>query len=148
GLSAVVFGKLWRDAHLSPAEAAACTLLLGLAGGALNGLLITRLRMPPLIATLGSYSLFRGVAEALTGGVDNFTGFPAGFLYLGQGYIGGVVPVQMLVLVAVAIFFALLLHRSIIGRALAAIGYSEEGARYAGIPVARRITLVYILAGV
>ncbi len=147
GVSAVVFGKLWRDAGFSPAEAGACALLLGAGGGALNGLLITRLKMPPLIATLGSYSLFRGIAEALTGGVDNFTGFPGAFLFLGQGYLGGIVPVQMLVLAAVAAGYALLVHRSVVGRGLSVIGYSEEGARYAGVPVARRLTLVYVLSG-
>ena len=46
-------------------------------------------RLPPLIVTLGTFSLFRGLAEGLTGGVDNFTGFPAAFLFLGQGYLGG-----------------------------------------------------------
>ena len=63
-----------------------------LAGG-LNALLITR-RIPPLIVTLGSFSLFRGLAEGITGGVENFTDFPESFLHLGQGYIGGV-PVQL-----------------------------------------------------
>ena len=55
---------------------------------------ITRFGGAPLIVTLGTYSLFRGVAEGLTRGVDNFSQFPAGFLYLGQGYLGGVVPAQ------------------------------------------------------
>jgi rhamnose transport system permease protein len=148
GLSAVVFGKLWRDAGLPPAAAGLATLGLGAAAGGLNGCLITRGRLPPLIVTLGSFSLFRGLAEGLTGGVDNFTGFPAGFLFLGQGYLFGVVPAQLPVFVGVAIGFWLLLHRTTVGRALFAIGYSPEGARYAGIPVERRVLLVYVLSGV
>src|SRR5581483_11866911 len=87
GLCAILFGKLWRDAHLPLGAAAACTLIIGGLAGGLNALLITRLRLPPLIVTLGSYSLFRGLAEAITRGVDNFTGFPDSFLYLGQGYL-------------------------------------------------------------
>jgi rhamnose transport system substrate-binding protein len=147
GLSAVLFGKLWRDAGLSVESAAAITLLVGLSGGALNALLIARFGISPLIVTLGSYSLFRGLAEGITGGVDNFTNFPARFLYLGQGYIGGIVPPQLIILAAAIAFYHLLLRRSVIGRALYAIGFSSDGARYAGLPVRRRVSLVYVLCG-
>ena len=87
GLSAVVLGALWRDAGLPMPVAIALTLLVGVAGGALNALLITRLKLPPLIVTLGTFSLFRGLAEGLTGGIETLHGIsrPA-FLLLGQGY--------------------------------------------------------------
>jgi len=147
GLSAVLFGKLWRDGGCPIGLAIPATLLVGMAAGALNGALITRLRIPPLIVTLGSFSLFRGLAEGITGGVDNFTRFPESFLFLGQGYLGGVLPPQLPVFLAVALFFWLLVHRTTIGRALFAIGFSAEGARHAGIPVDRRIGLVYVLSG-
>jgi rhamnose transport system permease protein len=62
GLAAVVLGALWHDAGLSLPVAIAVTLLLGIAGGALNAVLITRLGFPPLIVTLGTLSLFRGIA--------------------------------------------------------------------------------------
>src|ERR1051326_7034528 len=84
GLCAILFGKLWRDGHLPPAMAGLFTLLIGAAAGALNAGLITWLRLPPLIVTLGTYSLFRGLAEAITRGVDTFTNFPQWFLFLGQ----------------------------------------------------------------
>lgn len=147
GLSAVVFGKLWRDGGLPVGVAVALTLGFGAAAGALNGLLITRLRLPALIVTLGSYSLFRGLAEGLTGGVDNFTSFPEGYLFLGQGYLFGGVPTQLPFLLLVTLAFWVLLHRSVIGRGLVAIGFSPEGARYAGVPVSRRLGLVYLLSG-
>src|SRR4051794_24012892 len=147
GLSAVLFGKLWRDAGLPIGVAAPLTLAIGAAAGSLNGLLITRLRIPPLIVTLGSFSLFRGLAEGLTGGVDNFTDFPDSFLFLGQGYLFGEVPAQLPVLVVVALVFWVLLHRTTLGRAWVAVGYSPEGARFAGLPVARRIGLAYVLSG-
>ena len=147
GLCSVAFGYLWRDMHLSIAAASACTLLIGCAGGALNALLITRFRAAPLIVTLGTYSLFRGIAEGLTRGVDNFSRFPPGFLALGQGYIGGGVPAQMVVFVLFAAGFYFLLHRSIYGRAIRAIGFSPAGARWAGIAVERRLALVYTLSG-
>ena len=147
GLCAVVFGYLWRDWHFPILVAAAATLAVGTLGGALNALVITRFGGAPLIVTLGTYSLFRGVAEGLTRGVDNFSQFPASFLYLGQGYLGGVVPAQAPGFVLFAVFYFLLLHRSIYGRAFRAIGFAASGARWAGIPVKRRLALVYTLSG-
>src|SRR5262249_32671418 len=62
GLSAVLLGKLWRDGGLPVGVAAVATVGIGAGAGGLNALLITRLRIPPLIVTLGSFSLFRGLA--------------------------------------------------------------------------------------
>jgi len=146
GLCAILFGKLWRDAGLSPGWAGLCTLGLGALAGGLNAALIGGLRLPPLIVTLGTYSLFRGLAEAITRGVDTFTNFPAPFLWLGQERWLGL-PVQAFVLLAVILPIWLLVHRTTFGRSFRAIGFSPEGARYAGIPVARRVALTYVLAG-
>jgi rhamnose transport system permease protein len=148
GLSAVVFGVLWRDARLPIPLAVLGTLGVGVCAGGLNALLITRLRLPPLIVTLGTFSLFRGLAEALTrGGVENYTGFPQGFLFLGQGYLLGGIPAQLPVFVVAAAGFWVLLQRTTVGRGLYAIGLSSEGARHAGIPIGRRLALVYVLSG-
>ena len=147
GLTAVVFGALWRDAHLPTALAAALTLLIGALGGALNAALITRLNFPPLIVTLGTFSLFRGVAEGLTRGIENYSGFSQQFLFLGQGYVGGLVPTQLFILIAAIAACAWWLHRTSYGRSLYAIGFSAEGARFAGIPVARRLFFIYMLSG-
>ncbi len=147
GLSAIILGKLWRDAHWPMPAAIAGTLALGMLAGYLNALLITRLRIPALIVTLGSFSLFRGLAEGITHAVDNFTGFSDSFISLGQGYLFGQIPIQLLIFIPVAIAFWVLLHRTSIGRGLMAIGFTPEGARHAGIPVERRLTLVYVLCG-
>src|SRR6185312_14967359 len=147
GLAAVVMGALWRDAHLSLPLAISLTLIVGLIGGALNAVMITRLKFPPLIVTLGTFSLFRGLAEGLTRGIENYSGFPEGFLFLGQGYVGGVIPAQLFVLLVAIAGFSWWLHRTGYGRSLYAIGYSAEGARYAGIPVGRRVGFVYLLSG-
>src|SRR5687768_2175961 len=146
GLCAIVFGKLWRDAGLSPGTAGAVTLAIGAVAGGLNASLITALRLPPLIVTLGTYSLFRGLAEAITRGVDTFTGFPASFLALGQGRLAGV-PAQAWIFFAVALAVWLLVHRTTFGRSFRAIGFAPEGAAYAGVPVDRRLGLAYVLAG-
>jgi rhamnose transport system substrate-binding protein len=146
GLSAVVLGAAWRDAGLPIGAAAAVAVIVALAGGALNAFLIARLGIPPLIVTLGSYSLFRGLAEGMTGGVVNYSRFPESFLLLGQGSVAGV-PTQLAVVVAATGMCWALVHRTTIGRTLRAIGFSSGGAAYAGVPVARRLALVYLLSG-
>jgi rhamnose transport system permease protein len=146
GLCAIAFGKSWRDAHLPIAAAAAVALLVGTAGGGLNGLLISRFRLPPLIVTLATFALFRGLAEALTRGVDTFTGFPEIFLRLGQGqYLG--LPTQATVFFLVAGSGWLLVHATTFGRCWRAIGFAPEGARFAGLPVGARVTQTYLMAG-
>lgn len=147
GLAAVVMGGLWRDAHFPLALAIALALIVGLLGGLLNAAMITRLNFPPLIVTLGTFSLFRGLAEGLTRGIENYSGFSFRFLFLGQGYVGGLVPTQLFVMLVAIAGFTWWLHRTSYGRSLYAIGYSMEGARYAGIPVARRLCFVYVLSG-
>jgi ribose/xylose/arabinose/galactoside ABC-type transport system permease subunit len=147
GLCAILFGKLWRDAHFPMWLAAGSSLGIGALGGGLNAVLITKLRLPPLIVTLGTFSLFRGLAEAITHGVDTFTNFPASFLFLGQERLLGV-PAQAPIFIVVATAIWLLVHRTAFGRSWRAIGFSPEGTRYAGIPVERRVTMVYVLAGI
>jgi len=146
GLAAVVFGAGWRDGGLPLPVAALAAVGIGLLGGLLNAVLVANLRVPALIVTLGTYSLYRGLAEGLTGGITNYSNFPGGFLQLGQGRIAGV-PSQVFVVAAAAAAFWLLVHRTTIGRTLRAIGFSPEGAAHAGIPVAKRLGLVYVLSG-
>jgi rhamnose transport system permease protein len=147
GLAAVVLGSLWRDMHLPMALAASITLMVGTLGGALNAALVARLNFPPLIVTLGTFSLFRGIAEGLTRGIENYSGFSPQFLFLGQGYVGGLIPTQLFILIPAIATCAWWLHRTTFGRSLYAIGFSAEGARYAGIPVSRRLFFVYVLSG-
>ena len=147
GLSAVALGALWRDARVPLGAAIVLALAIGCAGGWLNALLIARWKIPALVVTLGTYSLFRGIAEGITHGAVNYSGFPPDFLFIGQGYMAGVVPVQLVIFVPIVAAYVALVHRSVIGRTLYAIGFTVEGARYAGVPVARRIGLVYVLSG-
>lgn len=147
GLAAVCCGAAYRDWHLPMAAAAGIALLVGAAGGLLNAVLIAGLRLPALIVTLGSLSLFRGAAEGLTQGAVNYSGFPEGFLFLGQGYLWRLIPAQLPIFVAVFALYFVLLHRSAIGRELYAIGFTAAGARYAGIRVRARTGLVYLLSG-
>lgn len=146
GLCAILFGKFWHDLGLSIPQAAAGALAIGALGGGLNATLIAWLRLPPLIVTLGTYSLFRGLAEAITHGAVTYTDFPDSFLFLGQERWFGL-PTQAWVFFAIAVMIGLLVHRTIFGRSFRAIGFAPEGARYAGLPVGRRLAMVYVIAG-
>jgi rhamnose transport system substrate-binding protein len=148
GLAAVSLGVMWHDWDWPVLAAGIGALGVGGIGGIVNGFFIARLGVPPLIVTLGSMALFRGIAEGISGGSTSYSGFPASFHELGQGYIGGVIPAQVPLLVTAAIAAYLLLQRSTIGRALYAIGFNPAGARYAGLPVRRRLLLVYGVSGV
>lgn len=147
GLCAVLFGMLWKEAGLAPWLAALGAMAAGALGGGLNAALITRFRLPPLIVTLGTFSLFRGLAEALTAGTRAYTNFPPSFLALGNGSWLGV-PVQAWIFFVIALVLWLLVHRTTLGRSFRAIGFSPEGARYAGLPVERRLAFAYVQAGV
>ena len=140
GLCAVAFGMFWKDAGLSPWLAALGAIGVGALGGGLNALLITRMSLPPLIVTLGTFSLFRGLAEALTGGTKSYTNFPDSFLALGNG-------AQVWIFGLIAVCIWLLVHRTTIGRSFRAVGFSPEGAKFAGIPVQQRLALAYTMAG-
>lgn len=146
GLCAVCFGIFVNEAQMSPLVAGILSVGIGALGGGLNALLIARFNLPPLIVTLGTFSLFRGLAEALTEGAKSYSGFPQSFLDLGNSDIAGI-PAQMWIFLFVALGIWLLVHRTTLGRSFRAIGYSPEGARYAGIPVRRNLGLAYVLAG-
>ncbi len=148
GMTAVLFGLMTQSAHMGTPLAVLLSFGVGLLAGGLNAALIAGLRLPPLIVTLGTFSLYRGIAEGLTHGALSFTGFTPAFLHLGQGYFLRVVPVQLPIFVAVVAAYYVLLHRSVVGRSLYAIGFQAEGARYAGIPVRQRLALLYVLSGV
>ena len=119
---------------------------VGAGWGVVNGVLIARLDIPPLIVTLGSFGAALGLSDVLTGGVD-LGGVPNQFASaIGQGSVG---PIPVLVLVAgiVTIIFGLLLHLTRFGRYTYAIGSNAEAARRAGINVDLHLIKVYGLAG-
>lgn len=147
GLSAVVFGVVVTKTGLPVEVAAVAAVATGVGGGALHGVLVTRFRVPPLIVTLGTMSLYRGLAEAITGGYVSYGGFPERFLWWGQGYIGGLVPPQLPVFAGAAVIAWLILHRTVYGREVAAIGFNREGARHGGVKVERSLFRAYVLCG-
>ena len=124
----------------------ACVVVGG-ALGVVNGALVTRTRLPPLIATLGTLFAFGGTAVALTGGAS-LPGVPAWLLPLGRGSYGGIpLDFALLVLPAYAVA-ALLLSQSPAGRWIYAMGWNEASARLVGIKVDRIRFLLYCGSGV
>jgi rhamnose transport system permease protein len=146
GLCAVIFGVLTHDWHWSTLQAVAATLVAGMLAGGFNAALIAFLRLPPLIVTLGTFSLYRGLAEATTQGTKIYRSFNSDFLNLGDQVFFGL-PIQAWIFALGALFFWVLVHRTTLGRSFRAIGFSPEGALYAGIPVGHRTALPYVLAG-
>lgn len=127
--------------------AALVTLLVGALAGLFNGILIARLKLPALAATLGTYVLYRGIAWVLMqdGAV---TGFPSQFTYIGQGYIPGTpVPVQLVIYAILVPPFGLVLHRTAFGRFTYAIGNNKEACRYAGVNVDRITLVLFTVSG-
>lgn len=124
-------------------------IVLGLGVGVLlgvfNGLLITALDLNPLVVTLGTLALYRGLAYAITdaGAVSDF---PEWFRYFGQYYLGPV-PGQLLVFALAAVAMAVVLARTRFGRHVYAIGIAPETSRFSGVPVTRVRLAVYALTG-
>lgn len=129
---------------------APAAILLGLLCAAVVGLyhsfFITRVGLAPFIITLGSLSMFRGIAVVSTRGYPVPVKDPA-FLWIGQGLIGPI-PVPLFILLIVALVMNFILNQTALGRHIYAIGGNPEAARLSGIPVRRVLTFVYVQATV
>ena len=127
--------------------AALAALVLGTLAGFLNGTLIARLKLPPLVVTLGTYAFYRGVAYVLLGD-QAARGYPKAFTYIGQGRIPGtLIPFSVVLFVVLAIIFGLILHRTVFGRYAFSIGNNENATLYSGVPVARIKIILFTVSG-
>lgn len=145
GLSGLLTAMLIQSGY--PVNLAVVAGLLAGAGiGLTNGLMITKLRLPPFIATLGTLSMGRGIMYWITHGWPVTLTFQHPFLALGQGYVGPVpVPViVMLILMGIASIF---LTRTATGRYVYAVGSNEQASRFSGIRVDGVKVLVYTISG-
>jgi ribose transport system permease protein len=145
GLAGLVTAMLIRDGY--PVNLAVVGgLLTGIGVGLFNGLMITRLRLPPFIATLGTLSMGRGLMYWITHGWPVTLSFEHPFLELGQGYVGPV-PVPVIVMLIMVVAASIFLKRTFIGRYVYAVGGNEEAAHLSGIRVDGVKVLVYTLSG-
>jgi rhamnose transport system permease protein len=148
GMASALLGVLWN--HGWPMPAIFVTVAVtGLAAGAVNGLLVTRLRLPSLAVTIGTLALYRGIATILLG-PNTVSSFPAAYTNLGVNGVPGTgddVTYSTLIFVAAAIVFGVVLHATPFGRSVYAMGASAEAAQFAGIRVKRIKTVLFMVSG-
>jgi rhamnose transport system permease protein len=114
--------------------------------GSLNGVLVTRFALPSIVVTIGTVSLFRGLASVVLGD-KAYTGYPALMGEWGQGYFFGVIPREFIVLLGFAAVYAVVLHTTAWGRRIYAIGNNPVAARFSGIAVDRYRMALFMLTG-
>jgi ribose transport system permease protein len=144
-LSGVLTGLFWTNKIFPIWPSALLGLLSGAVIGLVNSLAVTRLKINPLIATLGVYSIVRGLAFVLTGGSTNQLNNEE-FQFLGRGSIAGI-PFSLLLMLILYGVFIFILQNTAFGRNLYAIGGSQEASRLAGIAVNAHLTVAYVLCG-
>lgn len=146
GMSASFMGLL-HNMGVNIWVAALAGLLLGTLGGMLNGYLVSKVSLPSLVVTLGTYAFYRGIAYGFLGD-QAARDYPAAFTYLGQGRVfSTLLPFSVLLFIVLAILFGLVLHRTTFGRYLFSIGNNENATAYSGVPVARIKFILYTLSG-
>jgi rhamnose transport system permease protein len=143
GLAGIALGYTWLSWGLLPGFSMA--LLVGSMGGLINGLLITRWALPPLVVTLATMALYRGVAMIISR-AQPVSNFPQAFGWWGQGYLGPI-PAQFLVWALTVVLFFLIVERTPVGRYATAIGDNERAALFAALPVRRIKLWLYLASG-
>jgi ribose transport system permease protein len=136
-------GDGWDVILVGLVVAVAC----GLGWGVLNGVLITKARVPPLIVTLGTLGMALGLALIITDGVDVREVPPRLVTSIGVGRVFDQIPWLVVIAAAVAVIFGVMLHATRFGRHTYAIGSNDEAARRAGINVDRHLIAVYAISG-
>jgi rhamnose transport system permease protein len=145
GLSAILTGVFWQNAGLPLVVACLLAIAVGTLAGFFNGFVIARFGVPPLIATLGTLALYRGLAEGISQ-ARSVRGYPEWFFVLGQGELLGV-PVQLWLLGLGVLLAGFVLGYTTWGRATYAIGNNVTAARFSGIAVDRVTLAIYTASG-
>jgi len=122
-------------------------LILGMCVGALNGFMIAYVGLPWVTVTLGTMVFYRGIAQILLG-VHSIQQFPQWFIGIDKITIPGTaIPIPFAIVLLLALLFGLMVHKTVLGRWLYAIGTNEKAAYFAGIPVKRIKLLVFTFSG-
>jgi rhamnose transport system permease protein len=145
GWSVVMLGFSWAVWGLPLPAAIGVCLLTGLIGGLFNGWLVAEVGVPPLIVTLATMAIYRGLALGISQ-ASSVSGYPDWFEFLGQGSLGPF-PAQFVLLVGLTVIVLVFLARTSWGRFIYAIGNNERAARFSGIPVKQLKLAIYLLSG-
>jgi rhamnose transport system permease protein len=119
---------------------------VGILCGAFNGFLVTGLKLPSIVVTIGTMSLFRGISFIVLGD-QAFKGYPPSFAFFGQGYVWWVVSFEFVLFLAMAVVYYVLLHRTSFGRRIFVIGNNNVAAQFSGVRVERIKFLLFCLTG-
>ena len=133
-------------AGCGPAVLVIIGLSVGIAAGACNGLIVTRCRIPSIVVTIGTMSLFRGIAYVVLGD-QAYRRYPAGFDFFGQGYVWWVFSFEFVLFLALAAVFGITLHLTPFGRRIYAIGNNPVAALFSGVHVDRIRFILFLLTG-
>jgi rhamnose transport system permease protein len=151
-LCSLAMGYAMR-AGLGPLGMTLAAFATGALAGGLNGVLVTHYRLPSIVVTIGTLSLYRGLAMVALGD-KAISGYPDVFSFLGNGYLGELVgvkwlilPLEFVVLCLCAGAVGLVLHRTVWGRRLYAIGANPVAARFSGIEADRYRMALFVFAG-
>jgi rhamnose transport system permease protein len=148
GMSSALLGFLWAR-HWPMLGIFVLIAVVGLAAGAVNGLLVTRFGLPSLAVTIGTLALYRGVATILLG-PSTVANFPAAYTNLGVNavpFTGNDLTYSAAIFIVLAIIFGVVLHATPFGRSVYAMGASVEAAQFAGIRVKRIKTILFMTSG-
>jgi rhamnose transport system permease protein len=151
-LSSLAMGYAMR-AGWGPLGMTLAAFGVGALAGALNGLLVTRYRLPSIVVTIGTLSLYRGLAMVALGD-QSISGYPEVFSVLGNGYVGElvglpwlIVPIEFALWCICAVAVGVLLHGTVWGRRLYAIGANPVAARFSGIHAERYRLALFVFSG-
>jgi rhamnose transport system permease protein len=145
GLSAILVGFAWRNLGFPLELAIVTAIVTGCLAGFVNGWFIIRMNVPPLIMTLATLALYRGLAQGISQ-ARSVTGYPEWFFVLGQGNVLGF-PTQLWIFFIGIAISSVVLMRTTLGRSLYAIGNNPVGARFSGLPVNRILLIIYTFSG-
>jgi rhamnose transport system permease protein len=121
-------------------------VVVGILCGAFNGLLVTGLKLPSIVVTIGTMSLFRGISFIILGD-QAYGSYPDSFAFFGQGYVVSVISFEFALFVVAAIIYWFVLHRTTFGRRIFAIGNNQVAAQFSGVRVARIKFMLFCLTG-
>jgi rhamnose transport system permease protein len=146
-LTAAVVATVYNKWNVRFEFLIAAAPLFGALLGAINGVIVAKLKLPSLVVTLATMAIFRGLAQVLIGDhsaepPDWFKGIDLHYLFHGK------VPVPLVILTIASVLGGLVLHRTIIGRWVFAMGTNPQAARYSGVPVAKMEIGAFVLSGV
>ncbi len=146
GLCGAIMTVLVKHTAINPILAIVVCLAFGALLGLVNGLIITKLKIPDFIGTLATMTALRGITLVIVGGRVLF-GFPETLIWLGQARLGGIIPVNIIVAFVVVAVAYFLYQRTKFGRYTVAIGGNRGAAVYAGVPVTKYKIYTYIFSG-